>query len=144
MWYADRIERCGAVCGQEFCAPHHLYSTQTYKWRWRHLQAQVAPLTASGGATSKFKWRHLQLQATPLLSSSGATSKLRWHHLQLQVAPLLSSGGATSKLQVAELSLQVAVLKSQVAVPKFISTAIWELKWPLRFEFVDLFIYSQG
>ena len=32
---------------------------QTYKWRWRHLQAQVAPLAASGGATSKFKWRHL-------------------------------------------------------------------------------------
>ena len=32
---------------------------QTYKWRWRHLQAQVAPLATSGGATSKFKWRHL-------------------------------------------------------------------------------------
>ena len=32
---------------------------QTYKWRWRHLQAQVAPLATSGGATSKFKWHHL-------------------------------------------------------------------------------------
>ena len=113
----------------------HLYAKaytrrrgQTYKWRWRHLQAQVAPLLISGGATSKFRWRHLQLQVAPLAASGGATSKFRWRHLQAQVA---------------ELSLQVAVLKSQVAVPKFISTAIRELKWQLRVEFVDLFINSQ-
>ena len=68
----------------------------------------------------------------------------RWRHLQLQVAPLLSSGGAISKLQVAELSLQVAILKLQVAELKFTSNAILELKWQLRFEFVDFFINLQG
>ena len=72
---------------------------QTYKWRWRHLQTQVAPLLISGGATSKFRWRHLQLQVAPLAASSGATCSFKWRHLQLQVAPLLSSGGATSKLR---------------------------------------------
>ena len=53
---------------------------QTYKWRWRHLQAQVAPLLISGGATSKFRWRHLQLQVAPLAASSGATCSFRWRH----------------------------------------------------------------
>ena len=43
------LEYCTQVCNRG----------QTYKWWWRHLQAQVAPLATSGGATSKFKWRHL-------------------------------------------------------------------------------------
>ena len=28
--YVDRIERCGAVCVQEFCAPRHLYCVASF------------------------------------------------------------------------------------------------------------------
>ena len=140
------VKTCHCSKRQNFAAKYKDIRTLICRKMWDGVRH-----TSGGGATSKLRWRHLQLQVAPLLSSSGATSKFRWRHLQLQVAPLAASGGATSKfwwrhlkLQVAVPKSQVAVLKSQVAVPKFISTAIWELKWQLRFEFVDLFINSQG
>ena len=68
LYYA---EKSNEFAGFIFSPMHN--RGQTYKWRWRHLQAQVAPLLSLSGATSKFRWRHLKLQVAPPEVAGGAT-----------------------------------------------------------------------